>query len=43
MALLDRARKVAAEFEYGPEEVRKGVAEFIREMGQSRPEQVALA
>ena len=33
MALLDRARKVAAEFEFGPEDVRKSVQEFITEMG----------
>lgn len=32
MSLLEEARKVAAEFEYPPEEVNKGVKEFIRQM-----------
>ena len=34
MALLERAKQVAAEFEYSPDDVRKGVAEFLREMGE---------
>lgn len=33
MSLLDEVRRVAAEFEYPPEEVNKGVKEFIRQMG----------
>ena len=33
MALLEQARKVAAEFEYSPDDVNKGVKEFIRQMG----------
>jgi hypothetical protein len=33
MSVVEAARKVAAEFEYPPEEVRKGVKEFIRQMG----------
>ena len=33
MALLEQARRVAAEFEYPPENVNKGVKEFIRQMG----------
>jgi len=35
MALVDAAKRVAAEFEYSPDDVRKGVKEFIREMGSS--------
>jgi hexokinase len=38
MALLDRARKIAAEFDFGPEEVRKSVEEFIKEMGKTASE-----
>lgn len=34
MGLMDDARKVAAQFDYPPEEVNKGVKEFIRQMGQ---------
>lgn len=34
MALLEAAKKVAAEFEYSDEEVGRGVKEFIREMGE---------
>lgn len=34
MALLEEVRRVAKEFEYPPEEVNKGVKEFIRQMGQ---------
>lgn len=33
MALADQARRVAAQFEFGPGHVRKAVDEFIREMG----------
>ena len=33
MSLLDEVRRVAAEFEYTPEEVNQGVKEFIRQMG----------
>lgn len=33
MSLLDEVRRVAKEFEYPPEEVNKGVKEFIRQMG----------
>jgi len=32
MSLLEEAKKVAAEFKYPPEEVNKGVKEFIRQM-----------
>ena len=37
MSLLDEARRVAAEFEYSPEDVNKGVNEFIRQMGKQDP------
>ncbi len=33
MSLLDEARRVASEFEYPVEDLKKGVKEFIREMG----------
>lgn len=33
MSLAEAAKRVAAEFEYGPEALNKGVKEFIREMG----------
>ncbi|PSN63735.1 hypothetical protein BS50DRAFT_529656 [Corynespora cassiicola Philippines] len=34
MALADQARRVAAQFEFGPGHVRKAVDEFIREMDE---------
>ena len=34
--MLDRVRRVAKEFEYPPEEVNKGVKEFIRQMGEAQ-------
>jgi hexokinase len=33
MGLAEHAKRVAAEFEFGPDAVRKAVKEFIREMG----------
>ncbi len=33
MSLLEEAKRVAAEFEFGADAVNKGVKEFIREMG----------
>ena len=33
MELLEQARRAAAEFDYSPEDVNKGVREFIRQMG----------
>lgn len=33
MALLEEAKRMAAEFEYSAEDVQKGVEEFMREMG----------
>lgn len=33
MALKENAERVAAEFDFGPDAVRKAVKEFIREMG----------
>jgi len=33
MSLLQAAKNVAAEFEYGTDALNKGVKEFIREMG----------
>ena len=33
MSLLIEAKRVAAEFEYSADDVKKGVTEFIREMG----------
>ena len=33
MSLLKEASRVAAEFEYSAEDVRKGVKEFMKEMG----------
>jgi len=35
MALAEQARRVAAEFDFGPDAVNKAVKEFIREMGMS--------
>ena len=32
MSLLAESKRVAAEFEYTDEDVRRGVAEFIKEM-----------
>jgi hexokinase len=34
MALADQAKRVAAEFDFGPDAVRSAVKEFIREMGR---------
>ncbi|KAI9721260.1 MAG: hypothetical protein M1812_002422 [Candelaria pacifica] len=34
MALLQEAKRVAAEFEYSPDDVRKGVKEFIKQMDE---------
>ncbi|KAF2017244.1 hypothetical protein BU24DRAFT_420283 [Aaosphaeria arxii CBS 175.79] len=34
MALADQAKRVAAEFDFGPDAVRKSVKEFIREMDE---------
>jgi hexokinase len=39
MALLEEAKRVAAEFEYPPEEVNKGVKEFIRQMEEGLEKQ----
>lgn len=36
MSLLNQVRRVAKEFEYPPEEVNKGVKEFIRQMGEAQ-------
>jgi len=33
MSLLQAAKSVAAEFEYGTDALNKGVKKFIREMG----------
>lgn len=33
MGIAEHAKRVAAEFEFGPDAVRKAVKEFIREMG----------
>lgn len=37
MVLVEHAKRVAAEFEFGPDAVNKAVKEFIREMGKSCP------
>jgi len=37
MALAEQAKRVAAEFEFGPDAVNKAVKEFIREMGRFWP------
>lgn len=37
MALAKAAEKVAAEFEYSGEAIRKGVKEFLKELSGSRP------
>jgi hexokinase len=34
MALAEQAKRVAAEFDFGPDAVNKAVKEFIREMGR---------
>jgi hexokinase len=39
MALHEEAKRMAAEFEYPPEEVNKGVKEFIREMEEGLAKQ----
>jgi hexokinase len=36
MALAEQAKRVAAEFDFGPDAVNKAVKEFIREMGTLR-------
>ena len=33
MALVEKAKQVAAEFEYPPDELNRGVQEFLEEMG----------
>lgn len=38
MGLIDEAKRVAAEFDYSPEEVRKAVKEFLREMDEGLKE-----
>lgn len=35
MALADEARRVAAEFTFTPDDVRRSTKEFIRQMGKS--------
>jgi hexokinase len=39
MALAEAAKRIAAEFDYPAEEVRKGVKEFIREMDEGLEKQ----
>jgi hexokinase len=39
MALAEAAKRIAAEFDYPAEEVRKGVREFIREMDEGLEKQ----
>jgi hexokinase len=34
MALLEKAKRVAAQFDFTPDDVRRAVKEFIREMGE---------
>ena len=34
MALVEEVKRMVAEFEYGPEEMNKGVKEFIRQMNE---------
>ncbi|KAI9870692.1 MAG: glucokinase [Pleopsidium flavum] len=41
MSILQEANRVAAEFEYGPESLNKGVKEFIREMDEGLQKQGA--
>lgn len=42
MSLAEEAKRVAAEFDFGPSDVRKAVKEFIREMGMlGAPTQLA--
>jgi len=41
MALAEAAKRIAAEFDYPAEEVRKGVKEFIREMDEGLEKQGA--
>jgi hexokinase len=36
MALAEQAKRVAAEFDFGDDAVKKAVKEFIREMGMYR-------
>lgn len=35
MSLLESAKRMAGEFDYPAEDVNKGVAEFLRQMGAS--------
>jgi hexokinase len=39
MALAEEAKRIAAEFDYPTDEVRKGVKEFIREMDEGLEKQ----
>lgn len=41
MALAEEAKRIAAEFEYPPEEVQKGVREFIKQMDEGLEHQGA--
>lgn len=34
MTLIEKAKSIAAEFEYTPEQARAGVKEFLRLMGK---------
>lgn len=39
MALAEEAKRIAAQFDYPPDEVRKGVKEFIRQMDEGLEKQ----
>lgn len=39
MALAEEAKRMAAEFDYSADEVRKGVKEFIKQMGEGLEKQ----
>ena len=41
MALAEEAKRIAAQFDYSTEEVRKGVKEFVREMDEGLEKQGA--
>jgi hexokinase len=42
MALAEEAKRIASEFDYPAEEVRKGVKEFIRQMDEGLEKQGSM-
>jgi len=43
MSVLEGAKKVAAEFEYSPADLNKGVRAFMDQMGRKTRQQVSIS